>query len=125
MCGNSAECADAKQPQEQLHYGAITLHGLIIPAATYTLTLPDSRTVPSTCGRTVTSLLFGCDHRQDLLKGLVLQIKHRRLVRGDRALPPPFQQLQAQRTALYKQLQELQAQVSINPPLDSRLKLAA
>jgi len=40
----------------------------------------------------------------------VLQIKHRRLVRGDRAVPPAYDQLLAQRTALYKQLQELQAQ---------------
>lgn len=39
-----------------------------------------------------------------------MQIKHRRLVRGDRAVPPPYDQLLAQRTALYKQLQELQVQ---------------
>ena len=41
---------------------------------------------------------------------MLLQIKHRRLVRGDRAVPPAFDQLLAQRTALYKQLQEVQAQ---------------
>ena len=40
----------------------------------------------------------------------VLQIKHRRLVRGDRAVPPAYDQLVAQRSALYKQLQDLQAQ---------------
>ena len=41
---------------------------------------------------------------------MLLQIKHRRLVRGDRAVPPAFDQLLAQRTALYKQLQDVQAQ---------------
>lgn len=41
----------------------------------------------------------------------VLQIKHRRLVRSDRASPPAYQQLLAQRAHLYSQLQELQSQM--------------
>ena len=43
----------------------------------------------------------------------VLQIKHRRLVRSDRAVPSAYQQLVAQRADLYRQLQELQSQVSV------------
>lgn len=46
---------------------------------------------------------------------LDLQIKHRRLVRSDRAVPPPYQQLVAQRADMYRQLQQLQSQVPSKP----------
>ena len=55
--------------------------------------------------------LIQASHLKSVLR--VLQIKHRRLVRSDRAVPPAYQQLVAQRADLYRQLQELQSQVPV------------
>ena len=54
----------------------------------------------------------------------VLQIKHRRLVRSDRAVPPAYQQLLAQRADLYRQLQELQSQVPAKSHIKTPMRAA-